>query len=165
MSDADIIITLVSSDSQDHKLFQREAVLSTTVKNLIEDAGVDNPIPLPNITGRILGKVVEFCKYHTEHPFTPRPEGEEPKTDDICQWDQDFFRVDQETLFALLTAANYMEISTMLEVACKTVANMLKGRTPEDIRAMFGITEPFTEEEMEQIRKENEWCNETVTKE
>jgi len=42
----------------------------------------------------------------------------------------------------------------------KTVAGMIKGKTPEDIRKTFNIKNDFTPEEEEQVRKENEWCEE-----
>jgi len=37
---------------------------------------------------------------------------------------------------------------------------MIKGKTPEEIRNTFDIVDDLTEEEKEQIRKENEWCEE-----
>lgn len=44
------------------------------------------------------------------------------------------------------------------DVGCKTVANMIKGKTPEEIRKLFNIQNDFTPEEEAQIRKENEWA-------
>lgn len=40
-------------------------------------------------------------------------------------------------------------------VGCKTVANMIKGKSVEEIRKTFNIVNDFTPEEEEQIRKEN----------
>lgn len=57
-------------------------------------------------------------------------------------------------------AANYLDIKGLLDVTCKTVANMIKGKAPEDIRKQFNITSDFTPSEEEQVRKENEWCEE-----
>lgn len=37
---------------------------------------------------------------------------------------------------------------------------MIKGRTPKEIRETFNIKGDFTPQEEEQIRKENEWCEE-----
>lgn len=59
-----------------------------------------------------------------------------------------------------LQAANYLDIKGLLDVTCKTVANMIKGKTPEEIRKTFNIKNDFTPEEEEQVRKENEWCEE-----
>merc|ERR1712117_193605 len=51
-------------------------------------------------------------------------------------------------------------IKGLLDVTCKTVANMIKGKTPEEIRKTFNIKNDFTPSEEEQVRKENEWCEE-----
>ena len=81
-------------------------------------------------------------------------------TDNIPTWDQNFLKVDQGTLFEIILAANYLDIKGLLEVTCKTVANMMKGKSAEEIRKLFNIENDLTPEEEEQIRKENEWCEE-----
>jgi S-phase kinase-associated protein 1 len=85
---------------------------------------------------------------------------DEKRTDDIIGWDLDFCKVDQPTLFELILAANYLDIKELLDLTCKTVANMIKGKTPEEIRKTFNIKNDFTPEEEEQVRRENEWCEE-----
>ena len=55
-------------------------------------------------------------------------------------------------------AANYLNIKTLLDLTCKTVADMIKGKTPEEIRAHFNIQNDFTPEEEEEVRRENAWC-------
>jgi S-phase kinase-associated protein 1 len=160
MADDDVCF-LQSQDGQDFKTTVAIAKMSETVKNLIEDAGIDHPIPLPNVDGKILEKVLDYCRYH-EHPtpVVPEEKKDEKRTDDIVGWDVDFCKVDQATLFALILAANYLDIKDLLDVTCKTVANMIKGKTPEEIRTTFNIKNDFTPEEEEQVRKENEWCEE-----
>merc|ERR1719498_1361510 len=113
---------------------------SLTVKNMIEDTGTEAPIPLPNVSSKILAKVIEYCKYH----------------DDAKAWDTEFVKVDQGTLFELILAANYLNIKSLLDLTCLTVANMIKGKTPEEIRKTFDITNDFTPEEEEEVRKENQ---------
>jgi S-phase kinase-associated protein 1 len=152
-------VKLTSVDEQEFVVPLEVAKMSETVRHMIEDIGGDQAIPLPNVTGKILAKVIDYCKYHQEHP-TPATDDkkDEKRTDDIIPWDQDFVKVDQATLFELILAANYLDIKPLLDVTCKTVANMIKGKTPEEIRKTFNIKNDFTPEEEEQIRKENEWC-------
>ena len=75
-------------------------------------------------------------------------------------WYADFVNVEQETLFNLILAANFMDIPPLLELSCATVASMVKGKTPEEIRQHFNIVDDLTEAEEERIREENKWCEE-----
>jgi S-phase kinase-associated protein 1 len=167
MSNEEEKVTLLSSDGKDYSVSLMVAKMSNTLKDLIEDAGIEVPIPVPNVTARILEKVIAYCEYHIEHPDPVEVEAEnkeaenkEKRSDDIIPWDRDFCNVDQSTLFEMILAANYLNIQSMLDVTCKTVANMIKGKTPEEIRKTFNIENDFTPEEEEAIRKENEWCEE-----
>ncbi|AES79685.1 SCF ubiquitin ligase, SKP1 component [Medicago truncatula] len=66
--------------------------------------------------------------------------------------------LDQNTLFDLMLAANYLEIRSLLDLTCKTVADMmLEVKTPEAIRKKFKIKNIYTLEEEEKIRRENQW--------
>jgi S-phase kinase-associated protein 1 len=156
-------VKLESSDKKEFVVPVEFASQSVTIKNMLEDLGSDNdaPIPLPNVSAKILEKVITYCKYHHEHP-TPQSEEkkDEKRTDDIIPWDREFCQVDQATLFELILAANFLDIKPLLDLTCKTVANMIKGKTPEEIRKTFNIKNDFTPEEEEQVRKENEWCEE-----
>lgn len=137
---------------------------SMLIRNLIEDLGDDavatQPIPIPNVNEAVLRKVVEWCEHHRNDP---QQSGEDDndnrkKTTDIEEWDQKFMQVDQEMLFEIILASNYLDIKALLDVGCKTVANMIKGKSPDEIRKTFNITNDFTPEEEEQIRRENEWA-------
>ena len=37
---------------------------------------------------------------------------------------------------------------------------MIKGKKPEEVRALFNIKNDFTPEEEDKIRTENKWCEE-----
>lgn len=154
MADEEIVI-LTSQDSQEFKVTAKAAKLSETIKNLINDAGIEAPIPLPNVTGQILAKVVEYVTYHTQNS-TANVE-DDKSTNDVIEWDLNFCKVDQTILFELILAANYLDIKDLLDLCCKTIADKVKGKDPEEIRKAFNITDDFTEEEKEQVRRENEW--------
>ena len=157
------LIKLQSSDGENFPVDVDIAKKSITIKTMLEDLGMDEEddevVPLPNVNASILKKVIAWATYHKDDPpVADDEENKEKRTDDIATWDTDFLKVDQGTLFELILAANYLDIKGLLDVTCKTVANMIKGKTPEEIRKTFNIKNDFTPAEEEQIRKENEWC-------
>ncbi|KAF8643864.1 hypothetical protein AX16_008880 [Volvariella volvacea WC 439] len=158
------MVLLVTSDNE-HFTTERDIIeRSVLIKNMLEDVGEsDQPIPLPNVSSAVLKKVLEYCEHHRGEPL-PAPDADQSqdetrkRTTDISEWDQKFISVDQEMLFEIILAANYLDIKSLLDVGCKTVANMIKGKTPEEIRKLFNIVNDFTPEEEAQIKKENEWA-------
>ncbi|KAI9139379.1 SCF ubiquitin ligase complex subunit Skp1 [Paraphysoderma sedebokerense] len=159
------MVHLQSSDGENFNVEKQVAERSVLLKNMLEDVGDDDndssPIPVPNVTGRVLRKVIEYCTHHKNDPMpTAEDENsdEKKRSDDIEDWDADFINVEQELLFEIILAANYLDIKPLLDLGCKTVANMIKGKTPEEIRKTFNIVCDFTPEEEAQIRKENEWA-------
>ncbi|XP_058734277.1 SKP1-like protein 16 [Vicia villosa] len=54
-------------------------------------------------------------------------------------------------------AANYLNIKNLLDLTCQTVADMIKGKTPKEIRRTFNIMNDFTPKEVEEVRRENQW--------
>ncbi|XP_061998903.1 SKP1-like protein 1A [Rosa rugosa] len=147
-------ITLKSSDGESFEVEEAVALESQTIKHMIEDDCADNGIPLPNVTSKILAKVIEYCKKHVD---AAKPD-EKVTEDELKIWDQDFVKVDQATLFDLILAANYLNIKNLLDLTCQTVADMIKGKTPEEIRKTFNIKNDFTPEEEEEVRRENQWA-------
>ncbi|CAB4287843.1 unnamed protein product [Prunus armeniaca] len=154
MSSSSKKITLKSSDGESFEVEEAVALESQTIKHMIEDDCADNGIPLPNVTSKILAKVIEYCKKHVD---AAKPD-EKISEDDLKAWDQDFVKVDQATLFDLILAANYLNIKSLLDLTCQTVADMIKGKTPEEIRKTFNIKNDFTPEEEEEVRRENQWA-------
>ncbi|KAG6335849.1 hypothetical protein ID866_3239 [Astraeus odoratus] len=156
------MVLLVTSDNEQFHADKEVVERSVLIKNMLEDVGEsDQPIPLPNVSSSVLKKVLEYCEHHRGEPL-PSADADQnqdetrKRTTDISEWDQRFITVDQEMLFEIILAANYLDIKPLLDVGCKTVANMIKGKTPEEIRKLFNIVNDFTPEEEAQIKKENE---------
>merc|ERR1711993_115007 len=105
-------------------------------------------VPLPNVNAAILKKIIAWCTHYKNDQS------------ESSEWDLEYLKINDGTLFELILAANYLDISQLLDVCCKQVANMIKGKSAEEIRARFNIQNDFTKAEEEQIRKENEWCEE-----
>jgi S-phase kinase-associated protein 1 len=151
-------VKLCSSDAQQFDVDEAVASESVVVKKMIEDTGGEEVIPLPNVTGKILARVIEYCKYHVE--ASKKGDGDKPaKTEEeVKNWDAEFVKVDQGMLFDLILAANYLNVKGLLDLTCSTVAQMIKGKSVEEIRKQFHIKNDFTPEEEEEVRRENQWA-------
>ncbi|KAM4099282.1 hypothetical protein ACJW30_07G145900 [Castanea mollissima] len=141
-------VTLKSSDGEIFEVEETVAMESQTIKSLIEDDCANNAIPLPNVTSHILSLVIQYCKEHTSSK----------SNEELKAWDTQFIDVDLNVLFDLIMAANYLNVKGLLDLTCQTVADMMKGMTPEQIRKKFNIVNDFTPEEEEEVRRENAWA-------
>jgi len=142
------------------------AKMSELVKSMIDDNTDDDEevteIPLPNVKAQILKKVIEYCQHYKEEPMNEieKPLKSSEMSEVVQKWYADFINVEQPILFELILAANFMDIKPLLDLTCATVASMIKGKTPEEIRRTFNITNDFSPEEEAQVREENKWCEE-----
>ena len=57
-------------------------------------------------------------------------------------------------LFAIMLAANYLDIKRLLDCAAKQVAFLIHDKDAAGIRELFGLTPAFTPEEEMQLRAE-----------
>jgi len=156
-------LKLVSQEEDKIVVSKKVAMMSELVKTMVEGDKEEKEIPLPNVKGTTLTKVVEYMKYHAENPpkEIEKPLKSANMSEVVPQWDADFVDVDQELLFELILAANYMDIKPLLDLTCAKLASMIKGRTPEQIRKAFNIQNDFTPEEEEAVRAENKWAEES----
>lgn len=135
-----------------------------SIASYFEDEGDEDvqEIPLPNVKASVLQKVIDFCTHYKEDPMNEieKPLRSSVMNEVVQQWYADFVSVEQVMLFELILAANYMDIKPLLDLSCATVASMIKGKTPQEIRETFNITNDFSPEEEAQVREENRWCEE-----
>jgi S-phase kinase-associated protein 1 len=171
------LVTLISSDGVDIKVEQEIAERSLVIRHMLDylgDPKNGEPIPIPAVNALVLKKVLEWCTHNRDdsrpsagdkvegddETTGPKTINTDRKNIEIGEWDQKFLDVEQEMLFNIILAANFLDIKALLDLACKRVADMIKEcKTTENIRAMFNIENDFTAEEEEQIRRENEWAD------
>ncbi|KAM7496425.1 hypothetical protein LguiA_020839 [Lonicera macranthoides] len=107
---------------------------------MIEDGCADTCIPIPNVTGKVLAMVIEYCKKHVKDMTSDEKE--------LTKFDAEFVSVDQDTLYNLILAANYLNIKSLLDLTTQKVVDTIKikGKTPAEIRMRFNIMNVFTPE-------------------
>ncbi|KAJ2676082.1 hypothetical protein IWW42_000751 [Coemansia sp. RSA 1085] len=161
------VYKLAAADGSIFTVEQDIVEQSGTLRNFLSTSGpTETPIPVPNISGPILSRVIEYCQHHRDDPSRRKPREAIPDESDssdaaiaraIAQmddYDMEFCKVDQGTLFDLILAANFLDIQPLMDLVGFTVANKMKGKSVEEIRSTFNVKNDFTPEEEQARSKE-----------
>lgn len=162
---------LVSSDDEkfptEQKVMEKSNLLKNMLKDLFpsdeddeEEEDDDEPteIPLPNVSSSVMRFILEWCEHYKDEEFDDDLDDDSKKSAPIAEWDKNFLSTDQEMLYEIILAANYLNIKPLLNAGCKMVAEMIRGKSPDEIRKTFNIVNDFTAEEEAAIKRENEWA-------
>ena len=161
----DTKVILISSDGEKIETSAKAAMRSTLIKDSIQDCRDDIiEFTANNVKGNILKKIVEYHEHYkdTEPKEIERPLPSQNFKECVDEFDFNFTDIDLDMIFEILLASNYLDIKPLLELASAKVASILKGKTTEEIRRTFNITNEFTPEEEQQIIEENKWCMENL---
>ena len=161
-------IRLRSKDGDAYEIEERAAKLSKFVETTIDcdDDGEEHAddedmieVPILKVSSNCLSKVVQFMEHYDEDPLkeikTPL-EGEDLDTIVKQEWYRTFISADLKMVFELTSAANYMEIQPLLDLACLRVSIEMVGKSAEEIRTMLNIPK-MTPDEEALARKEHRW--------
>lgn len=156
-------VIIISSDDEKFPVDVKVAEKSILMKKMIEDLNPDGleedfEIPTPNVRSTVLAKVIEWCTHHKNTVFPDDDDEDARKSAPVDEWDKNFLKVDQEMLYEIILAANYLNIRPLMDSGCKIVAEMIRGKSPEELRRTFNIVNDFSPEEEAAIRRENEWA-------
>lgn len=165
-------VEIITSDGDkfvvERKVAEKSILIKNMLKNLLPAEGEedsdeedDQPIEVPtqNVRSAVMKNILEWCEHYKDTNFPDDEQDDDSKkSTPIDPWDNNFLNVDQEMLYEIILAANYLNIKPLLNSGCKVVAEMIRGKSPEEIRKTFNIVNDFTPEEEAAIRRENEWA-------
>ena len=100
--------------TSDYKYFHLEKDIyekSKLLTGIAEEFGNDQVVPLPNITSKVLTKLIDYTEKD----------------------------VSIEDLFDMANAADYLQMDEILDQVCKEIAQLLKGKSPKEIQRILGI--------------------------
>jgi S-phase kinase-associated protein 1 len=146
-------VTIVAiKDGTKIELDRKCVRLSGLLKNLEEEYKEDNEMPIPEIDGDVLKKIVVYLEhYKDEDPKdVPKPLVKYDIKETYCEWDEEYiseFSSDKAFMFRLMEAANYLDCRFLLELACSKVAVMIKDYSGKQMCEYFGLEEDLTEEQ------------------
>ncbi|PON99329.1 S-phase kinase-associated protein [Trema orientale] len=182
------LVILKASDGVTFYVEEVAAIKLGLIKKMVERGGCDvkNLIPLPNVNSQVLSMVLEWCKKHAnddnededqdkkgnnnsdddvkklgdhKESSMEKLRAEKKRKDDLKKWDKEFIKdMDVDTLYDLLTAANYLNGNELVDLLAQKTASMMVGKSPQEIREMFKIENDFApEEEEEQQKADSAW--------
>lgn len=160
------VIELVGTDGGVE--FPRYSIDHTNmIKNMLEDMEVINntdkttKIIIPNTEKEVLERMKKYAiAYHNNLPKDTKKDAKQKPEISFEDWELEHKTTDIPTLQKMIQACNFMEFKKMLTFSVFCMAELVKGKTTEQLREMFNIENDFTPEEEEQIKKESKWCTE-----
>lgn len=124
-------------------------LMCQTLKNMLEDFPEDDEKIVPIMCDRANREVMDlmfgkggYCEHHFFHPNEQFvPDEKDKKTFDrtqICEFDKKFLQpfMNKEGIKKiknLIIVSNFLELKGLLHLGCKTIANMITEKTPEEL--------------------------------
>jgi len=183
---------LQTTDNQLLEVEEGIVSMFNVLKTMLQDLGSvgegDDPVPV-QVDLRVLQQVVTWCQHHKNDPVENNQSSSSSESSDdednedvekdryqhkrdkqydveLDPWDEKFLKEldpeNEDAVFPLILAANFLDIPKLLDVCCKHVAGIIRGRTPQWIRKRFRLTCDFTEEQKAKIREELKWYDENI---
>lgn len=112
-------VKLSSADDETFEVDRDILSASKTIIKLLDKskAGAEGPPKVENVSGSILGRVIRWITYHR---------GQDSEGDREDNWNLEFFKANQDTLYDLLLAADSLEIGGLLVATSRAIANQIK---------------------------------------
>jgi S-phase kinase-associated protein 1 len=142
-------VNLVSSDGVTFSVSIKVAKLSQLVNIMtggMDDDEMDDDemedIPILRVRSQVLSMIVDFMNHYDIDPMETieKPLVSNNIGDVVQHWYAVFIeRLDEDVLYSLVNAANYMHIQPLLELTCAGVALLINGKTPAEVNDVFHL--------------------------
>lgn len=166
-------VNIVSKEGETFEVDLEVAKMSNLVVNTMDgyddddyddDEEEDRDILIPNVRKVVLEKVIDFCRYYKqkEEMSVIQIPLQSSKLEDVVQdWYVEFCKVDEQMLFELISAANFMDVKPLLDLSCFAIAVLLKGKSESEIHKIFNMDNGTSQNGIitEEIELENEWSD------
>ena len=172
------VLNITTADGQTFKAEWDIALQSGTFKTMVDVMGIeqesnaDDTIPITNdeVSGEVFKKALVWMEKNRGKPIVEKDDDDEdeltPKEPvnwgHLDDWEKKYVDMPVSDMFALVIAANFLEIKGLISLVCKAVALQIQGKSVEEIRTTFNIEDPkWSPEELAKLKEENAWEYET----
>uniref|UniRef100_A0ABD2XUS2 SKP1 component POZ domain-containing protein n=1 Tax=Trichogramma kaykai TaxID=54128 RepID=A0ABD2XUS2_9HYME len=146
-------MSIIRLKSNDGVIFEVELAIakrSSVIHEMLESLGdedLEEPLVLSEVNSDILKMVIEFASHHKNDPMPDKNNKQDKEKnrktkrlhrrieslDRISDWDKEFLKIDIDTLFDLIKAANFLNMTDLLQLACKKASTLAIGTNPHQI--------------------------------
>ncbi len=159
-----------SDNGKAYKVPLKAALTCKLIKELSEAS--DEPLLIPTkVEDQYLRHLVAYLCHHCDNPAAPieRPLPKPiEQMESVSKFDKAFItalmkdwdvsRPGKQPIHCVAEAANFLGANDLMSLACAGIVSMIKDKSVEEIRELYGITESgFTAEEEAKILEENAW--------
>lgn len=148
MSNSNRQVILVSSDNVTFTIPATVANLSIFIKMFTDDCNIEDeenePIPMLRVNSKVLKMIIDFMQYYHIDPMTTieKPLVSHHIGDIVQPWYATFIEnvKNEDMLYDMVNAGNYMFIQSLLELSCAMVALSIKEKSISEIHNELYIT-------------------------
>lgn len=142
-------VIVTTEEGFEYNVRVEAAILMETIKDVIEDTGIEAPIPLPAIPGNIFSKLIIFCVHQIDVTKSAV---------EIENWNNNFIKIQTKTdLYELALASNWVNLKKLLRLITDKIASLVKGKSTENMRKILNVKNDWNEGEEDEIRNEHSW--------
>lgn len=139
-----------------------EARKLSMIKGVISDLGIEEgEIEIQKAhSQRNLDLIMRYVQYDVLNPEEVNDQKLRSKTDvskPLNEWELEFFDIELSEVFPLMLLANFLEYTRLLKACGEKIAMNIRGKTPEEIRARFGMKDDLTDEQKNELKVRQGW--------
>lgn len=157
-------ITLITKGSgpepEKVKVDIRLSRMSELIKGIVEDSGSNEEIPVEQISKTTLETLLVYAEHHNyKNPSTlPCPLPSTDMTEYIDPWHISYITdLPQASFNELLSAANYLQMKTLLDLLLGYLASQIKDKDIETLKSIYDIQDDLTPDLEDEMIKEYSW--------
>ena len=134
----------------------QSAVKSGLIKNIIEDSGPDEIIPLNYIKKGTMKKIIEYLEYElNENLFNGKVESHNIR-EYVSLWESEYINIEIEELREIMIVANFLDIPQLLKLCSIKFASILYEKNSSEMRLILNEEDDLDHAEVEKLRKQYE---------
>ena len=149
-------IKLKSKDEKEFSISEKAVKRSKLIEGIIEDYQDNKIIPLPDVDGKILEKIIEYLNHYenSEPKKIQKPLKNYKMEEAFEKWDYDYINnMNIEDIINLLNASNYMDIDSLVQLCKNKIAYDIIEKPIDEVINIFKINNDLSEEENELMNK------------